>query len=213
MKNSNFYRACLPGLSTIILLASCNREIKNEDPARQLTVTATSVVEWTGYLKDGSSNSGTIRVRGTLTTDQAGEVKQGEFYMPLSSMQNQNLPTSELRNQLVHHLQSPDFFHMAIYPEVHFLITEVSPGTGRGIYRVKGDLTFLGKTHPVVFQAEINGTDSLTIEGDAIIDRTKWGMTYASDEAVENGMYIRPGIDLHLKIRAVKALQNTESNR
>lgn len=35
-----------------------------------------------------------------------------------------------------------------------------------------------------------------------IIDRTQWGMTYASDENAKDGMYVKPVFDVYLKITA-----------
>lgn len=164
-----------------------------------------SVIEWKGYHKDDSFNNGTIEVQGELRANDSGQVS-GEFTMPLSSLINLNLPTEELKEQLIHHLQSADFFDMALYPEVAFKLTSIKADEkGGDAYIVTGDLTFLNKTNPVTFPATITQKDSkLEIEGEASIDRLQWGMTYASDENAEDGLYIKPGLDFHIKLSAVR---------
>ncbi|WP_051664177.1 YceI family protein [Dyadobacter crusticola] len=165
-----------------------------------------SALEWKGYLKDGSGNNGTIKVAGVLFANEKGKVTGGRINMPVSSLININLPTDELKHQLVRHLQSPDFFHMAAYPEVSFQIKSLTPNPDLpGISLAAGELTILGKTNPVSFAVKINATgDRLEVTGDTSIDRKLWGITYASDENVANGMYVRPGIDVQFKLVANK---------
>ncbi|MVM41678.1 hypothetical protein GO730_35090 [Spirosoma sp. HMF3257] len=52
--------------------------------------------------------------------------------MPLSSIKNVNLPTDSLKQLLIHHLQSEDFFNMALYPDLSYTITRVAPYNGSG---------------------------------------------------------------------------------
>lgn len=165
-----------------------------------------SLIEWKGYHKDESFNNGTIKVEGKLQANDSGQVSSGEFSMPLSSLINLNLPTAELKDQLIHHLQSTDFFDMAVYPTVAFKITSlVADDKGGDAYIATGDLTFLNKTNPITFPVSVIRNDSkLEIEGDASIDRLKWGMTYASDENATDGLYIKPGLDFHIKLSATR---------
>jgi hypothetical protein len=90
----------------------------------------TSVANWKGFLKTGYFNEGTIAVKSNSITSRNGVVSGGSFTIPVSSIINLNLPTEALKEQLVHHLQSPDFFNMALHPEVKFDIKDVTPYTG-----------------------------------------------------------------------------------
>jgi polyisoprenoid-binding protein YceI len=206
MINFNPIKTLFYFLSGIIIAGfffSCDK--KNTTDSYTVDAT-TSTVEWKGYLKDGSGNNGTIQVKGNVSVDEAGQVKGGEFTMPLTSLINLNLPLEELKTQLIHHLQSADFFNMAIYPEINFRITTVEKTANENTpHTATGDLTFLGKTHAVSFPVNIKRSgDSIEIAGNATFDRTLWGMTYASDENATDGMYIRPNIDVEIKVTAQK---------
>ncbi|GAB2792557.1 YceI family protein [Rhabdobacter roseus] len=171
-----------------------------------------SVAEWKGHLKTGYFNEGSMAVQSENLEVRDGQVTGGTFRLPVSSIVNFNLPTEEVKQQLVHHLQSADFFNMALHPNVTFELLEVAPYTGTQAgaitganYQVRGTLSLLGKTNPVVFPARIKFVDDkIDIEAKLQIDRTKWGMTYATDPALPAESYIEPLIDLHLKLVGTK---------
>lgn len=171
-----------------------------------------SVVTWRGFLKTGYFNEGTIAVDSDDLTVREGQVTGGSFNIPVSSIINLNLPTEELKEQLTHHLQSPDFFHMALHPSVNFRITEVNPytGTEEGAVTganslVRGMLTILGKEQMISFPARVTfNADKMDVEANAAFDRTLFGMTYASDPELPAENYIEPVIKVHLKLSGVK---------
>ena len=196
-------RFCLPLLMSCLLLSACHKE----DNVQHYSLDqAASVIKWKGYLKDGSGNNGTINVTGELLANEKGAITGGAINMPLYSLINSNLPTDALKDQLVHHLQSPDFFNMATYPQISFQLTSLTADERLpGVFRALGELTMLGKTKSVNFpvQLKLQGSQ-LEVTGETSIDRTQWGMNYASDERAANGMYIKPGIDVQFKLIAVK---------
>ncbi|MVM31141.1 YceI family protein [Spirosoma sp. HMF4905] len=165
-----------------------------------------SVAEWKGYLRTGYFNEGSIQIKSNNLTVQDGKVTGGTFSIPLSSIKNFNLPIDSLKQLLIHHLQSEDFFNMALYPDLSYTITSVAPYDGTvGIaganYQVNGNLTMLGKTNPVSFPARINlSNNDFTAEGTLKVNRTLWGITYASDPALPDASFIKPDIDIHLKL-------------
>jgi polyisoprenoid-binding protein YceI len=86
------------------------------------------------------------------------------------------------------HLKSADFFDVANHPEIAFVSTSVTP-TGDETAMVEGELTMLGQTQPVSFEARLNKIGpspfdpSKTIAGFTVtgeIDRTAFGMDYAA---------------------------------
>lgn len=171
-----------------------------------------SLAEWKGYLKTGYFNEGSIGVESNSLVIEDGKVKSGSFTLPLASIVNFNLPTDELKHQLVHHLQSADFFNMALHPNVTFEIMSVAPfsGSGSGVisganFEVTGHLTLLGKSNPVTFPARIdlNG-DSFKLEAITQFDRTLWGMNYATEPGLPDDASIKPGIEVHLKLSGNK---------
>ena len=89
------------------------------------------------------------------------------------------------------HLQSPDFFDVAQYPEITFTSTGVRPGEGSA-FTLLGDLTMHGVTRPVELAAEYVGSSSMmgtpkvgfTATGE--ITRQDFGLTWAeTNEAGE----------------------------
>lgn len=190
-------------LSASFALSSCSKDEK----ARHYTVDkSASAVEWKGYLKDGNGNNGTIDVEGSVLVQTDGTITGGEFKMPLSSLININLPSEELKKQLIHHLQSSDFFDMAAHPSVGFSVTSVTPDkVATGTFVAEGNLSILGKTHLVNFPVKVGFQGNrIEITGETTIDRTLWGMTYASDENAADGMYVKPGIDVQFKLVATR---------
>lgn len=199
-------------LTLLTLTALCFACTDHEVTTTNYHLDETSVAQWKGYLKTGYFNEGTIEVESNSLVIENGQVKSGSFTLPLASIVNLNLPTDELKHQLVHHLQSADFFNMALHPNVTFEIMSVAPfsGSGDGVvaganYQVTGHLTLLGKSNPVTFPAriELNG-DSFKLEGLAQFDRTLWGMMYATQPELPDDASIKPGIDVHLKLSGKK---------
>lgn len=84
------------------------------------------------------------------------------------------------------HLQEADLFNTEKYPEMRF-VSDRFTFDGDRLRQVQGQLTLLGQTHPVTFQAQqFNCYQSPMLKtevcgGDfvATIDRTQWGMDYA----------------------------------
>lgn len=168
-----------------------------------------SVAVWKGSLRTGYFNEGAISVESDQLTVKAGQITGGTFTIPVSSIVNYNLPDS-LKHQLVHHLQSADFFNMALHPNITYTLTSVVPYNGNeGLtganYLVNGNLTLLGKTQPLNFPAKIQvNKDQLAVEAILQVNRTQWGMTYSADPTLPDDKYIMPNIDIHLKLMGNK---------
>lgn len=193
-----------------VLLWNCtDHDLQNSS---RFSLNPQSVAEWKGFLKTGYFNNGTISVESESIIVENGKVKGGAFTIPVSSIINLNLPTPELKEQLVHHLQSGDFFDMALHPNVTYDITEVTPysGTKEGDvaganYWVNGTLTILGKKKPVSFPAKIVVAGNLlTVEGNVKLDRTQWGITFATSPDLAPENYIEPVVEIHLQLSASK---------
>lgn len=169
----------------------------------------TSVAEWKGSMP-GTFNIGSFDVESENLQAENGQIKSGTFIIPIASIKNFNLPDN-LKPQLLGHLQSADFFNMVLFPEATFKITGIAPYTGTDTsavaganYLVSGDFTMIGKTNPINFPAKIDlSNGKLQTEATFKIDRTKWGMNYATDPAAE-GHYIFSDVDIHLKIWGTK---------
>lgn len=192
-----------------MLLWNCTDDAKL--PQYELDETK-SVAEWKGYLKTGYFNEGSIAVKSTSISVSEQKITGGSFTIPLSSILNFNLPTPELKEELVHHLQSADFFNMALHPSLKFEITGVTTysGTGGGVidganFQVSGRLTMLGKSNLITFPAKIVfNADTFMVEAKVGVDRTKWGIVYGTDQSKPAEAIIEPVIDIHLKLTGNK---------
>jgi len=85
------------------------------------------------------------------------------------------------------HVRGEDFLDADDHPDIVFEATGFEPAEN-GSGTLSGELTMLGKTHPVELQARINkrasypfghGKETLGISARTTIKRSRWGMDYA----------------------------------
>ena len=96
--------------------------------------------------------------------------------------------------KLTGHLKSPDFFAVKDNPKASFKSTRVEK-TASG-YSITGDLTLLGKTKSVTFQATASAGDTLALSSEFSIDRNDWGMSYGKgkiDDKVALKVVVKAG--------------------
>ena len=183
----------------------------NPDPKKYSFAldTGNSVIEWTG-AGPGATHRGSFAVTSPGLEVADGNIKGGTFVIPIASIKNFDLPKA-IKPVLLKHLKSDDFFNLALYPEATFKITRVEPlthaatdaVTGANVL-VTGDFAMIGQTHAISFPANVNlQEDSMSVEANFKLDRTKWGMTYAADPALKN-RHIYPEVDIHLKIAGIR---------
>jgi polyisoprenoid-binding protein YceI len=111
------------------------------------------------------------------------------------------------------HLRSGDFFDVETHP--HWTFTSTSVAQDGDQWKVTGDLTISGATHPVVLDVEFDGanqtpwgTTAVGFSASTEIDRERWGMTY--NQVLETG-----GVMVGKKIRIelqVEAVARSEEN-
>lgn len=85
------------------------------------------------------------------------------------------------------HLRKPDFFDVAKFPKMTFTAKEFSASPGKA-FKVKGDLTMHGQTHPVTLDGKFTGKTmnpftkqpKVGFELSGKISRKQWGLTYGS---------------------------------
>lgn len=82
------------------------------------------------------------------------------------------------------HLRSADFFHHEEHPQMTFVSKRIE-SKGGNEYRLIGDLTIRGMTHPVTLDGEVNGpvkdpygNDRLGITGEGKINRKDFGLNW-----------------------------------
>jgi polyisoprenoid-binding protein YceI len=105
------------------------------------------------------------------------------------------------------HLRNDDFLDAGAHPEIEFVATAFEPAGDNG-GTLTGDLTLLGRTHPVTLDVTINkrgeypfghGRETLGISATATIQRSRWGMDYA----VSNGL-VGDDVALRFEFEAIR---------
>ena len=145
--------------------------------------TKISKVEWIGKKVSGQ-HTGTILIKQGKLDVHDNELEGGEVVIDMSTIVNTDME-GEWKQKLESHLQSPDFFDVANHAEASLKITGVEKLEGIN-YKIKGDLTIKGITHPVEFDAEVaiqGGKLGATAE--ISIDRTLYGIKYGSGKFFE----------------------------
>jgi polyisoprenoid-binding protein YceI len=188
-----------------IMFSACKKD-KHDDVAYEVNNNS-SVALWKGSTS-ATANDGSFAVTSTRLIAKNNHITHGSFVIPIVSIKNFNLPP-DVKDLLLNHLKSADFFNMAVHPNASFELKSVRPYIGNAENAVTGanqlvagDFTMIGKTMPVSFPARIEfAGDSLRLEAIFKIDRTNWGMNYSSDPALGEH-YINKNVDIHLKVAA-----------
>ena len=145
-----------------------------------------SIVEWTGRSLT-SQHHGTIGLPDGSISLRSGKPMSGHFILDLQTITCTDIPGPNLRQVLIHHLQSEDFFDVARYSEARFVIEafQLQSGAteGRPNYQVQGRLLLRGVERPLSFGAFIGQPfeeNKLLARANFDIDRTEWGVLYGS---------------------------------
>ena len=142
---------------------------------------AATKINWIAEKKIGAGHNGGVAVKNGSLQIEGDLITGGEVVVDMNSITVADIPaTDEYNGKLVGHLKAPDFFDVAKFPEAKFVF-KGSEKTKEGL-KIKGDLTFIGKTNPIEFIATVKKTDkSYTAKSNVVIDRTKWGLKYNSE--------------------------------
>ncbi len=108
------------------------------------------------------------------------------------------------------HLQSPEFFDAAQFPQITFRSTGTEP-TGDGQIKLTGEITIKGTTKPIELVGEIaeNGEDPwgnqrVGFEVEGKVDRREFGLVW--NQTLPNGnLLVANEVKLIVSVSAVKA--------
>ncbi len=139
-----------------------------------------SKVKWTGKKVTGE-HTGKISFKSATLNMQDKVLSGGEFVIDMNTITCTDLENKDYNAKLVGHLKSDDFFGVAEHPLSTLVLTSVIADKDR--YKVVGDLTIKGKTHPIAFDVIKNGH---AFEGKMVVDRTKYDVRYGSGKFFDN---------------------------
>ncbi len=108
------------------------------------------------------------------------------------------------------HLVNADFFDAETHPQITFETTRIEP-TGDGTARVTGDLTIVGATREVVFDAVVTGPETdpfdkerVGLEVAGTISRSDFGMTF--NIPLDSGAFaLADDVEIIVDISAIRA--------
>jgi polyisoprenoid-binding protein YceI len=147
--------------------------------------TQKSVLNWNGKKVTGE-HSGTIKLSEGVMTVEGGKLTGGQFTFDMNSIVNTDLTDAGYNAKFIGHMKSEDFFNTAKHPTSTFTVTKVTP-KGGDAYDVTGNMTIKGITNAVTFPATVKTTgNTITAQGKATLDRTKYDIRYGSKSFFEN---------------------------
>lgn len=146
------------------------------------------------HFRTSTNVGGFYGLTGDLQFDRAAGTGSIDITIPVENLQTGS-------EAFTTHLKSADLFQQENHPTMRFVSTKfnfVGKGEKRKLRSVDGELTLLGKTHPVrlttnkfncydspILKTQVCGGDFSTT-----IDRTKWGMDYLLDAGITKNVRI-----------------------
>jgi polyisoprenoid-binding protein YceI len=146
-----------------------------------------SKIAWDGN-GPAKKHDGEVKFKSGVLTVKDDSLKTATFVADMNSITNNDLPGG-MKEKLVGHLKSGDFFETKKYPEAKFEFESIVPNKSKNRYTFKGNLTLVGKTKPVEFSANVQKLKKgsrLRAVANFTINRTDWGIKYKSKNWFKN---------------------------
>ncbi len=152
--------------------------------------TKQSTFKWLGKKVTGQ-HEGTVDIAsGSIVMDK-GILAAGQFIMDMTTIANTDITMEGMRNKLLGHLRSDDFFSVDKHPKAYLKVKSWTPvrsaRDGEPNYTVAGDLNIKGITQPISFPARVD-IDGKTLKAVAEfpVDRTLYDIKFRSAKFVED---------------------------
>lgn len=146
----------------------------------QTTAISNGVINWKGTEITTEFHEGTINISSGSLSFDGDTLVDGTFVVDMNSIVCTDL-SEKYAAKLVGHLKSDDFFGVAEHPEAILKFTSVVPTDGG--YKVTGDFTIRGITHPETFILNLNDNKATA---DLEIDRSKYNVKFRSGSFFKN---------------------------
>lgn len=163
-----------------------------------------SSIQWIGKKLTGE-HSGTIMLKNGKVEVADGKLISGVFEIDMPTINVTDME-GEYKTKLEGHLKNDDFFGTDKFPVSKLEITKAIFVKDKS-YNMTGNLTIKGITNEISFPATVDiEPGKLAGFADLNIDRTKYGIKYASKSYVEDigDKMIYDEFNLKVKIGAVK---------
>lgn len=180
-------RQFLAGLVAVAVMVSAAAFVGpgKKAPATFKVDTQKSVMNWNGKKVTGE-HSGTVKLSDGMMMVDGGKLTGGTFNFDMNSIVCTDLTDPGYNAKFIGHMKSDEFFNTTKFPTSTFKVTKVTP-KGGDVYDITGNMTIKGITNAVTFPATVKMTaNSITADGKATLDRTKYDIRYGSKSFFEN---------------------------
>jgi len=107
------------------------------------------------------------------------------------------------------HLRSPDFLDAEKFPKITFKSKRIEP-SGKGHYKLVGDLSIRNETHEVALDVEETGrgkdpwgNDRIGFSAKGSVDRSQWGLKW--NQALEaGGVLVGDKVDIDVETEVIQ---------
>ncbi|MEE1945820.1 YceI family protein [Pedobacter sp. KR3-3] len=114
---------------------------------------------------------------GSLSYASTGDPSTGTFVIDMNSINSTDRETASGRAEVNKLLKGDDFLSVAKYPMTTMMVKQIVRSKQANVYKVSGNLTIRGITHPIEFMAMIKKTgNTVTAKANFNIDRIKWNI-------------------------------------
>ncbi len=152
-----------------------------------------SNVHWKGEMLGVYSHEGDINLKEASLTMKGDKVTGGNFVVDMTTMtptdENYNPKEGKTPEQLVGHLQSPDFFDVANHPTASFVVNSVEGNVATGKLTVRGKE---GEEKVENVNVAVDG-NNVTITGTLTFNRQNYDVSYmpaAQDMVLSNDIIL-----------------------
>lgn len=145
--------------------------------------TTASVIHWKGTKFWGpGQHEGTVRLASGHVVLDGGRVTSACFIANMRTIEVTDIPVHEPvpRNRLRRHLMDEDFFAVERYPTATFMLRAAETHEDDSGFRLTGDLTMRGVTHPIAVDVEVVERNDGSLRGTSRfrINRHNWGVSF-----------------------------------
>lgn len=138
--------------------------------------TEASTLAWDAQKIVGNHHTGTVGLESGSIEMEGGVVTSGTFVIDMQDITNDDVESDNMREQLLNHLASDDFFSTEAHPTATFTVTSATET------ELTGDLTIKDITHEITFPIEwAMEEDMLRGVATVDIDRTDWNVEFQSE--------------------------------
>lgn len=157
----------------------------NAQQTYQLDIKKSRLIWSTG--KTMGKHTGDIRFSsGTLNYSNPGKITNGSFKIDMNSMRAIEKEAADFQ-RVNKELKSPTFFDVVKHPTATMQVKQVNSTVNLDVYKVNGDLTIRGITHPISFLATIKKTgNEVRAIANLKIDRIKWNINHQQKRTTFN---------------------------